>query len=83
LISNIDDSLVPLERITQSILLLLGQRKRFPADFLFELGAEELANLKSHFATSSWGGRQKPPLAFTVHGAIMTATILNSPGASR
>jgi hypothetical protein len=85
------DSLVPLERITQSILLLRGQkvlldaelavlygvttrrlneqvrrnRKRFPADFLFELSAEELANLKSHFATSSWGGRRKPPLAFT------------------
>jgi hypothetical protein len=56
-------------------------RKRFPADFLFELTAEEFANLKVHFATSNWGGRRKLPLAFTEHGAIMAATILNSPRA--
>jgi hypothetical protein len=56
-------------------------RRRFPADFLLEPTAEECANLKSHFATSSWGGRRKPPLAFTEHGAIMAATILNSPRA--
>jgi ORF6N domain len=56
-------------------------RQRFPADFLFEVTAEEFANLKLHFATSSWGGRRKLPLAFTEHGAIMAATILNSPRA--
>jgi hypothetical protein len=56
-------------------------RKRFPGDFLFELTAEEFANLKSQFATSSWGGRRKLPLAFTEHGAIQAATILNSPRA--
>jgi ORF6N domain len=56
-------------------------RGRFPNDFLFELTAEEFGNLKSHFATSSWGGRRKLPLAFSEHGAIMTATILNSPRA--
>ena len=54
---------------------------RFPKDFIFELTAEEFANLKSQFATSSWGGRRKLPLAFTEHGAIMAATILNSPRA--
>jgi hypothetical protein len=32
-------------------------------------------------ATSSWGGRRKRPLAFTEHGAIQAATILNSPRA--
>jgi hypothetical protein len=37
--------------------------------------------LKSRFATSSWGGRRKRPLAFTEHGAIQAATILNSPRA--
>jgi hypothetical protein len=51
---------------------------RFPPDFLFELTAEEVANLKLHFATSSWGGRRTLPLAFTEHGAIMAATVLNS-----
>ena len=34
-------------------------RSRFPDDFLFEVTAEEFANLKSHSATSSWGGRRK------------------------
>lgn len=34
--------------------------------------------MKSHFATSSWGGRRKLPWAFTEHGAIMAATVLNS-----
>jgi hypothetical protein len=29
---------------------------RFPIDFMFELTSDELVNLKSHFATSSWGG---------------------------
>lgn len=56
-------------------------RGRFPEDFIFELTDEEFANLKSRFATSSWGGRRKRPLAFTEHGAIMTATVLNSPRA--
>ncbi len=53
-------------------------RNRFPVDFIFELTAEEFANLKSQFATSSWGGRRKLPLAFTEHGAIMAATVLSS-----
>jgi hypothetical protein len=56
---------------------------RFPPDFMFQLTAEEFVNLKSHFAISSltWGGRRKLPQAFTEHGAIMAASILNSPKA--
>jgi hypothetical protein len=56
-------------------------QQRFPADFIFEVSAEEARNLMSQFATSSWGGTRKRPLAFTEHGAIMAATVLNSPGA--
>lgn len=56
-------------------------QERFPADFIFELSSKEFANLKSQFATSSWGGRRKRPLAFTEHGSIMAATVLNSPRA--
>ena len=56
-------------------------RDRFPKDFIFELTREEFDNLKSQFATSSWGGRRKLPLAFTEHGAIMAATVLSSPRA--
>ena len=42
------------------------------------LMAHEFENLKSQFAISSWGGRRKLPLAFTEHGAIMAASVLNS-----
>jgi hypothetical protein len=56
-------------------------RERFPRDFIFELAVDEFTNLKSQFATSSWGGRRKLPLAFTGHGAIMAASVLNSPRA--
>jgi phage regulator Rha-like protein len=55
-------------------------RERFPADFMFQLTAKEDQILRSQIATSSQkhGGRRYPPYAFTEHGAIMTATVLNS-----
>jgi hypothetical protein len=53
-------------------------RRRFPADFIFRLTREEIDNLMSQFATSRWGGRRKLPYAFTEHGAIQAATILNT-----
>jgi hypothetical protein len=34
--------------------------------------------LKSQIATSSWGGRREAPWAFTEHGALMAAGVLNS-----
>ena len=54
--------------------------KRFPPDFLFTLTAPEYDNLRSQTATSSssHGGRRYLPHAFTEHGAIMAATVLNS-----
>ena len=52
--------------------------ERFPADFMIQLNHEEFKNLKSHFATSSWGGRRKLPYAFTEHGVLMLASVLNS-----
>ena len=54
--------------------------ERFPADFMFQLSREEYAALMSQFATSKpgRGGRRKLPLAFTEHGAIMAAAVLNS-----
>lgn len=56
-------------------------QERFPSDFLIELTLDEYANLRSQFATSSWGGRRSPPLAFTEHGALMAASVLSSPRA--
>ncbi len=54
---------------------------RFPSDFMFQLTAKEWTNLKSQIATSSWGGRRTAPYAFTEHGAVMAASVLNSPEA--
>jgi hypothetical protein len=56
-------------------------KQRFPADFIFEVSNEEARALMSQFATSTRGGTRKRPLAFTEHGAIMAATVLNSPNA--
>ena len=48
---------------------------------MFRLTPPEFKILISQFATSSsrWGGRRKLPLAFTEDGAVMAATVLNSP----
>jgi len=55
--------------------------QRFPDDFMFRLTGTEVAVLnRSQFATGSQKHRDPrfPPFAFTEHGAIMAATILNS-----
>ena len=57
---------------------------RFPDDFMFQLTQNEIVPVKSQFATSlnsnfymgKFGGRRKPPLAFTEQGIYMLATIL-------
>ncbi|UZD21020.1 ORF6N domain-containing protein [Algoriphagus halophytocola] len=37
--------------------------------------------MKSHFATSRWGGRRTPPYVFTEQGVAMLSSVLNSPQA--
>lgn len=58
-------------------------RDRFPSDFLFQLTREEVTNLTSQIVMSKprHGGRRTLPYAFTEHGAIMLASVLNSPRA--
>jgi len=51
---------------------------RFPIDFMFKLSVDEWLNLKSQFATPSWGGRRNEPLVFTEYGVLMLSSILNS-----
>lgn len=53
---------------------------RFPPDFLFALTKAEFESLRSQIVTSNpgRGGRRYLPHAFTEHGAIMAATVLNS-----
>lgn len=53
---------------------------RFPRDLCFQLTPEELSANWSQIATSSgpYRGAAYRPWAFTEHGAVMAATILNS-----
>ena len=54
-------------------------RNRSPVDFAFQLERQELAILRSQIATSRLhGGVRYLPIAFTEHGAIMLASVLNS-----
>ncbi len=59
--------------------------KRFPQDFAFELTLDEAKTIvcsRSQIATLNRGANIKhPPHVFTEHGAIMLATVLNSPSA--
>ncbi len=71
--------------------------ERFPEDFMFQLTREESQALRSQSVTSNEagsrsqavtldgrpgrGGQRYRPYAFSEHGAVMAATILNSPRA--
>ncbi|MBN1268444.1 MAG: ORF6N domain-containing protein [Kiritimatiellae bacterium] len=66
--------------------------EKFPADFAFQLTAQEVREMWSQSVTTYEGARRLPaaaksqryrspkyrPYAFTEHGAIMAATVLNS-----
>lgn len=71
---------VPTKRFNEQVKRNLA---RFPVEFMFQLTAEEFRSLRSQIATASpgRGGRRHAPYAFTEHGAIMAATLLNSPKA--
>ncbi len=79
----LDSDLAALYGVTTARLNEQVKRNlpRFPPDFMFALTRNELTNLISQFATSSsrHGGRHKLPNAFTEHGAVMLASVLNSP----
>lgn len=51
---------------------------RFPLDFMFQLTAEEVENLKYQIGTSSWGGRRTRPYVFTEQGVAMLSSVLRS-----
>ncbi len=92
----LDSDLARAYGVTTKVLnqAVKRNRLRFPEEFMFVLDPQEVANLKSQFVTSSCvasdctpvaehqhGGRRKATYAFTEHGALMAATILNSPQA--
>jgi hypothetical protein len=51
--------------------------QRFPKDFMFKLTEEEFENLRTQFATSSWGGTRYLPFAFTEQGVAMLSSVLS------
>jgi hypothetical protein len=73
---------VPTKRLNEQVKRNIS---RFPADFLFRLTldeAETLRRSRSQIATLKRGQNIKyQPSAFTEHGAIMAANVLNSPQA--
>lgn len=92
----LDSDLARLYGVETKVLNQAVRRNRtkFPPDFMFELNRAELhslqiaahsqpADLRSQFVTSSraHGGRRYLPFAFTEHGALMAANLLNSPQA--
>lgn len=66
---------VPTKRLNEQVK---RNRKRFPDDFMFQLSTQEYSDLKSHFATSRWGGTRKLPYAFTEQGVAMLSSVLHS-----
>jgi len=101
-------SVIPIERVERTILLLRGQKvildadlaklygvttkrlneqirrnqARFPDDFVFRLTPEEKFEVVAkcdHLSKLKFSPAL--PLAFTEHGAIMAASVLNSPRA--
>jgi phage regulator Rha-like protein len=76
---------VEVKRLNQQVK---RNAERFPVDFVFRLSEKDL---RLQFATSkiangngnkrrasARGGRRYRPFAFTEHGAVMVATVLNS-----
>lgn len=54
--------------------------QRFPLDFMFQLSAQEVDNLRCQIGTSSLshGGRRYLPYVFTEQGVAMLSSVLNS-----
>lgn len=81
----LDSDLAELYGVSTRVLNQAVKRNsaRFPRDFVFQLTLAEAALLRSQVVTSNEGrgGRRYAPFVFTEHGAIMAATVLNSPRA--
>ncbi len=79
----LDSDLAPLYGAQTRALVQAMKRNadRFPEDFLFQLSSAEAAALRSQIVILKTGRgkhRKYPPYAFTEHGALMAATVLNS-----
>jgi len=78
----LDADLAELYGVATKVLVQAVKRNlaRFPEDFMFQLSAEEFANLRSQTVTSSagHGGRRTAPYAFTEQGVAMLSSVIGS-----
>ena len=76
----LDTDLAKLYGVKTKVLIQTVKRNisRFPSDFIYLLTKEEVANLRSQFVTSSWGGRRYLPFVFTQEGVAMLSSVLRS-----
>jgi len=76
----LDSDLAALYGVTTGNLNKAVKRnaERFPTDFMCQLDAEEVVNLKFQFGISSWGGLLLLPYAFTEQGVAMLSSVPNS-----
>jgi len=84
----LDDALAALYNVEVKVLNQAVRRNldRFPADFMFQLTAEETARLRSQFMTLKAGrGRHRKylPYTFTEQGIAMLSSVLHSERAVR
>ncbi|HYE98521.1 MAG TPA: ORF6N domain-containing protein [Planctomycetota bacterium] len=69
---------VPTKALNQAVK---RNARRFPLDFAFRLTPEESLSMRSQSVTASKRNVRHLPFAFTEHGALMAANVLNSPRA--
>jgi hypothetical protein len=81
----LDNDLAEVYQVETKILNRAVKRNltRFPIDFMFQLTVEEAESMRFQIGTASASKRNVRfrPYAFTEHGAVMLATVLNSPTA--
>jgi len=75
-----DADLAKLYGVTTKVLNQAVKRnlKRFPEPFMFQLTGEEFNAMRSQFVTASKRNIRYMPFAFTEHGTLMAANVLNS-----
>ncbi|MBI4237035.1 MAG: ORF6N domain-containing protein [Deltaproteobacteria bacterium] len=70
---------VPTKRLNEQVR---RNSSRFPPDFMFQLTDQDVASLRSQFATLEPGGRGQHakylPMVFTEHGVAMLSSVLHS-----
>jgi hypothetical protein len=83
----LDSDLAALYGVETRILTRAVQRNidRFPADFVFQLGEQEVRGLRSQIGISNLarGGRRYRPYVFTEQGVAMLSSVLRSKQAAK